>query len=83
MIGPEPMCATCTRNRGDGTCEAFPGGIPRSILLNSVDHRVPQEGDGGLVYDPKPGAVAREWWPDDGSLARVAKLVDDFMEWDR
>ena len=59
-----PMCVSCARYRGDGTCDAYAGGIPQGILLNSVDHRVPQRGDGGLTYVPvDPDATPAEWWP--------------------
>jgi len=33
-------------------CEAFPFGIPESILLSEADHREPFAGDGGLQYQP-------------------------------
>ena len=66
MTGPAPMCVSCKRFRPDAetlSCDAFPDGIPDGILDNEVDHREPVDGDGGLRYDPKPGAEPQPWWP--------------------
>lgn len=65
MIGPAPMCETCARSRPDGTCDAYPDGIPEEIIMNEWDHRFPKPGDHGLQYDPVPGAEPQEWWPDE------------------
>jgi hypothetical protein len=55
-IGPPPICRGCTRFHADDeralTCDAFPRGIPSSILLSAADHLVPYPGDGGLRFDP-------------------------------
>lgn len=56
-----PQCVWCKRlTVGDRTkpmqCEAFPVEIPRAILLREADHKLPYPGDGGLRYDPVPGA---------------------------
>lgn len=48
------LCVTCTRFRSAivPTCAAYPEGIPVAILDGSWDHRTPQPGDHGLVYEP-------------------------------
>ena len=53
--GTAPQCFDCTRLRplAPGTgwhCEAYPRGIPKNILVNQVDHRLPHEGDHGLQF---------------------------------
>ena len=50
-----PQCATCKHFRAstDGaTCDAFPDGIPRVILLDEHDHTEPYPGDNGIRYEP-------------------------------
>jgi|GEM_PF-4753786 len=55
--GPRSMCFECIHaNDGWGSCTAFPDGIPNSILLGDVDHRVPVEGDGGIQFVPVAGS---------------------------
>jgi hypothetical protein len=51
-----PLCGGCTRLVGDlmdPKCQAFPGGVPRPILLSEVDHRQRYPGDHGIRFDPK------------------------------
>lgn len=36
-----PVCNKCKWNRGDGTCRAFPEGIPDEILNGENDHNEP------------------------------------------
>lgn len=36
-----PVCNNCKWNYGDGTCRAFPQGIPDSILTGENDHKEP------------------------------------------
>ena len=54
------LCVWCTRfhrHRRDITaCEAFPEGIPRTILLMDHDHRRPFPGDHGLLFAAEPGS---------------------------
>lgn len=45
-----PICNTCKHRISGIYCVAFPEGIPRSILLNEVDHTKPVKGDDGIQY---------------------------------
>lgn len=59
---PQSQCSTCARFRpplanpdpdrwdDEPSCEAFPDGIPRPILHNTVDHRRAFEGDHGMQW---------------------------------
>lgn len=62
----DPICFYCRRLfEGSGrtavglSCEAFPDGIPRAILMMDHDHHRPYPGDGGLLFSPVPGHVDR------------------------
>jgi hypothetical protein len=44
------ICHTCARRRGVRTCEAFPNGIPGTILVGDFLHVRPYPGDNGLTY---------------------------------
>jgi len=49
-----PQCHQCQHyHRGTLTCEAYPKGIPRGILMNLVDHRKPYPGDQGIKFEQK------------------------------
>jgi hypothetical protein len=52
FLGEIP-CDTCKHNiNKDGTCTAFPKGIPTEILSGSHDHRIkPHPLDNGILYD--------------------------------
>jgi hypothetical protein len=54
-----PACMTCTRfhRKGPLTCDAFPERIPDKVWLEGDPHTSPIEGDHGLLYEAKPGAV--------------------------
>ena len=56
MIGAAPVCLGCKhfhREAKEGlTCDAFPEGIPDSILQGDSDHREPVEGDHGIQFEP-------------------------------
>lgn len=41
-------------------CTAFPDGIPAGILDNTVDHRRPVDGDGGLQFELSSGLDAED-----------------------
>lgn len=44
------QCFMCERDRLDGTCEAYPDGIPVEILKNEIDHLEPYKNDQGLTF---------------------------------
>ena len=48
-----PQCGNCKHLQKDGTCTAFPKGIPYKILEAQHDHREPYEGDGGVRFEPR------------------------------
>ncbi len=62
-IGPPPICDACARltmNDQDRlSCEAFPDGIPESIIFDGFDHRQPHPGDNGVQFVLADGAEAR------------------------
>jgi len=45
------QCYFCRHYRALGTCDAFPAGIPKPIWQGVHDHRVPYEGDQGILFD--------------------------------
>ncbi len=50
-------CATCKhKHPGAAACDAFPNGIPESILSGKNRHDKPYPGDGGIRYEPVPSA---------------------------
>jgi hypothetical protein len=55
------QCATCLHLAGLGPgpacCTAFPGGIPRPILDDEADHRLPYPGDHGVRWELVPGVI--------------------------
>lgn len=56
-----PICIKCkhliAREKGPMVCQAFPKGIPDSILFSDLDHRMPVKGDHGIQFEPKPDEV--------------------------
>ena len=44
------ICHVCARRRGVRDCEAFPNGIPGTILVGDFVHTKPYPGDGGLTF---------------------------------
>ena len=49
------ICWKCAHKRlGFASCEAFPRGIPKTILIGEFDHRKPFEGDNGIQFEPLP-----------------------------
>jgi len=52
--GKSAACCNCAHYLMGGSCEAFPGGIPRELLLSvDVRHDKPYPGDGGYLFTPK------------------------------
>lgn len=55
-----PMCEDCSRYRPHWplrdrpSCDAFLEGIPEAIYYSHYDHTKPYQGDGGLLFKPKP-----------------------------
>jgi len=48
------QCVWCRhRTAGAGACRAFPNGIPDVIAKNKHDHRLPYEGDHGVLFEPE------------------------------
>lgn len=57
------QCNSCVHRRASATCDAFPDGIPKVILMNEIDHREPFPGDHGIQFELKPRAESP--YPDD------------------
>lgn len=59
MIGGTPMCFGCrhfNRKLNDRfSCDAFPDGIPVTIILNTLDHAFPAPDDNGVRYESDGG----------------------------
>lgn len=73
MTGISDQCLSCARNRGFGTCGAFPDGIPPEIEGGLHDHSQPYAGDNGLRFvplSPDPEENVKVAWPPDGYPAR-------------
>lgn len=47
-----PLCFICRHYLTGYTCEAFPAGIPDSIIYSEIDHRRPAPGDRGIRFEP-------------------------------
>jgi hypothetical protein len=50
---PEPQCFDCARfkpRKGKWVCDAFHKGIPEDILRSKHNHKIPYEGDNGLMF---------------------------------
>lgn len=47
------QCADCQhKHLGSVTCDAFPDGIPKAILVGEHDHTERYPGDNGIRYRP-------------------------------
>lgn len=59
------LCKSCLHNNGDGTCVAFPEGIPDDILLLGDSHLSHVPGDHGVTFALKNNAQSsanfEEW----------------------
>jgi hypothetical protein len=72
MQGFKTMCEVCIHldpDSGLRTCTAFPDGIPDEIILGDEFHVEPHEGDGGIVFQPKPGVDPNE--------LRFSRIIDE------
>lgn len=49
------LCLSCKHAKPNGSCSAFPGGIPDDIVLWGVDHRKPWPGDHGIQWELAAG----------------------------
>lgn len=47
------QCLGCRHRAAGLTCEAFPQGIPESILTGLVDHSKRYKGDRGIYFDAR------------------------------
>ena len=70
------QCATCARYRGLNdkfrpSCDAYPDGIPEGIITGLVDHRLPQDGDGGLGWVPIDAAAEAMMADDEAAQAEA------------
>lgn len=45
------MCNDCVHYHKDVTCDAFPDGIPREIIIRG-EHDTPFPGDNGIRFEP-------------------------------
>ena len=52
-----PICAYCKHDLQDGTCIAYPAGIPYRILAGYTDHaKVQVDQTGATVFEQAPNA---------------------------
>ena len=49
------ICHYCLHSLPGPVCKAFPGGIPKAILMMENDHQEPVDGDNGIQFELKPG----------------------------
>lgn len=59
------QCRACVRFRATHTtCEAYPAGIPLSILVHGADHRAEIPGDNGVRFQQGDSADQRQAFVD-------------------
>lgn len=58
---PPLWCDFCLHSNDDGTCAAFPGGIPDAVMFGT--HSTPAPGDGGTTFALDP--AKREQFEDE------------------
>ena len=49
----ESQCYKCKHYNWDGTCKAFPKGMPKDIIRNDFIHDKEYLGDNGIRYEQK------------------------------
>jgi len=69
------QCPSCTRYWRHLTCEAFPAGIPETILTGQTSHAQPYPGDRGKRYVRR--ASPPEGQPVEKGLAEAVNAVRD------
>lgn len=74
------QCGVCLRYRGSLDCDAYPQGIPESILTGVADHTRGQRGDGGKLFKPFPGALIKA--EDHPGVEAVVDNVNDIYNQD-
>ena len=45
-------CIVCKEYTDKGKCNAFPNGIPDSILFGKISHRINVDNDNGIKFSP-------------------------------
>jgi hypothetical protein len=66
------LCVHLDAESGLSRCSAFPDGIPDEILSGSKSHVKPYDGDGGILFEPKPGVNLA----DEG----ISRIIDEEVE---
>lgn len=58
-----PACAYCLHGREDGTCVAYPDGIPFRILAGDAGHdEVQTDQTGGTTFEQNPNLPNKPEW---------------------
>lgn len=53
-INATEQCNQCKHHiRYTATCDAFPKGIPKEILMGDIDHTKPFQGDRGIHFEKR------------------------------
>jgi len=59
-VGRAPICLGCKHFHEDAkeglTCDAFPDGIPDTIVFSTHDHHEPYPGDHGIQFEARENA---------------------------
>jgi hypothetical protein len=84
------QCAFCRQfhneNMEEETCNAFPAGIPQSILRGEHDHRLPFPGDNGIRFTPSESTAELRGPVDSGDSQNQEDTSEDVFsygpEWD-
>ena len=60
----------------DGTCAAFPDGIPSEITAGGFDHREPYHGDNGIQFEP--GSMRTTEWSQEQVTMFLERTLRNF-----